>query len=164
MRTPSKGTLHERLVESLVATHQAGRVGFSAAVRKHLGAVRRNEENEHIFSYFREWRLIPDAFRIDAGDPTVVNAWEVEVSHRLSMEKLEQYVDLMWFLDSEYLAFRLIVVNHHGTQSEIDLVAWSCGAPMTKEISDHLAFCHAPALAGVPKVVPISTPSWREDG
>jgi hypothetical protein len=163
VRARSKNSLHERIIDAVVSEHGAKRRGFATEIRRSLGATSENVDTEHIFEYFREWRYTPDAFRIDVvDDRPVVTVWEVEVSHKLSAEKLYGYVDLLWFLDSEEAAFRLISVSHYGAQCEIDLLTWSSGGPMSTELSERLGFCHAPDM-GFPKVTPAFTPSWLED-
>jgi hypothetical protein len=61
-----------------------------------------------LISYMRDWRLVPDAFRIRERDGRhgngsqvwVLEVCEVEVTSRMSADKLDAYEDLWWLMDS----------------------------------------------------------------
>lgn len=79
-----------------------------------------------------ECRVIPDAFRIDEKRMEVF-AYEVEVTHRVSDEKLERYYQWWWALDEDYWMLRLIIVSRFGQEVEVDLFANSLGHEASDE-------------------------------
>jgi len=111
-------TLHNRLIDKVVREHGASRKGFAAAIRKAVTTC-------DAADYFRWWRFIPDAYRVDEAE-MVVTVWEVEVTSRISEEKVNAYINLFWFLDYEDWSLRMLTMSHLGVVGDLDLFAASC--------------------------------------
>lgn len=69
---------------------------------------------------------MPDAFTISPGTPEdwflfKVTAYEVEVTHRVTENKMDEYRHLFWVLDQDYVALDLVIVNRFGVET---LIPW----------------------------------------
>lgn len=90
--------------------------GFLETVRRLY--EKRCGETDRQFSWLT---VVPDAFV--ATDSRLL-IYEVEVTSRCSENKLDQYVELYWVLDSEAIEVRLVLVDAHGRETRFDLLDW----------------------------------------
>lgn len=140
-------SLHERIIDRLVASIPgAQRYRFKQAV---LDAVwgqcgshetKLADESDSTSTYVECERCEfsecfgdvprPDAFVIDKENREVI-AYEVEVTHQVSVDRALQYADLFWVIDEEYWLVRLVVVDRFENRSEVDVLAteWSALNP-----------------------------------
>ncbi len=68
---------------------------------------------------------IPDAYRIDRGqgdDTAVITVWEVEVGHPLGEDKLRDYADFWFCMDSgPGVEFEVDIVDRYGNSKPLDI-------------------------------------------
>lgn len=125
-----RGDLHRRLVQRMERDYGATRNGFREALIKagcrwtELG--REDFIEEVLVDALDERSLIPDAFLLEddvRGFAGYVTAYEVEVTHPVNQERLDDYAELWFALDCHEIDLRLIRVDRFGTIIAVCLMA-----------------------------------------
>jgi len=90
--------------------------GFKSSLLKHVEDLAdKNEMYEPINIQF-----VPDAYTIDKENKACV-IYEVENTHKISIEKLRHIHKVAWDLDYYHWDLKLIAVSHRGAAIEIEL-------------------------------------------
>ena len=107
---PSAGlTEHDVLIEALCLAHGAERRRLRPRIKEAFQA-----------DGFPRLGVVPDAFRIELESRSL-DVFEVELSSRLTTEKLNRYAELQVEFDFHEIVFRVFTVNRYGHINQIDL-------------------------------------------
>lgn len=116
-----KITLHKSLIDTLCA-HGWNCMGFKKNLRKRLQMMPWYDPNDETIEALEDLHVLPDCWRIKIErwnwHILIIEAMEVCVTYDISTEKLINYNNFWWAMDStERIHFRLFRMNRDKTTS-----------------------------------------------
>jgi hypothetical protein len=120
---------HGRLVAELTSNDDVQTRRFMQVVRRLGDADVLDDAN-----------VIPDGFMVDEPN-RILYAFEVEVSSKLTADKLDRYANIFWCLDEGPYEFFLVTIDRYGTGAVLDLLplAYGFDAPVTSWTDYHFS-------------------------